>query len=323
MSSVSIAEFRMSTNTPLKWLFLVFLVLAPAAEINGQQLPITALSLLPSGQLLTGSDDGLWIHDETTLKPIKRIATDIEKIYSIRISPDQTSFAISGGTPAELGVVEVFSTKTFDSTHEFGRFNDVATDCVWISQDQLIACSMTGNCCLMPLSNEKTAPFNVHSKGILGIAVLSSGNNLVTAGLDNTIGVWEMGKHKQLRVLNNHVDVVNQIAARPSVPRTAQAMMVSVSDDATVRFWHPKIGRMVRFARLDSIPTCVVWNRAGTRAVVGSRSGQVYLVDPAMADVVQTVSSTGWINCLALSPDEKSVLIGGESGLVRLGIPSR
>jgi WD40 repeat protein len=146
---------------------------------------------------------------------------------------------------------------------------------------------------------------------------------VVTAGLDNTIGVWGLEKQGELRVLNNHVDVVNQIAARPADPENTRSLIVSVSDDATVRFWQPEIGRMVRFARLESIPTCVVWNQAGTRAIVGTRSGQIHFVDPATANVVKTMHATGWINCLALSPDEKSVWIGGESGLDRVSISSK
>jgi WD40 repeat protein len=319
MNTISTVVLRV--HSPLLWIFLVLLS-SGAADLKCQTIPVTALALLPNEQVLTGSDDGLLLHDKHTLEPIRRIETDLEKIYSIKVSPDRNRIAISGGTPAELGIVSVFSVTTFKTTHRFGRFDDVATDCDWISSDRIVACSMTGNCCVMSLEREISAPFNVHSRGVLSILMLDP-VSVTTAGMDNTIRVWKLNQHNDPRVLNNHVDVVNQIAARPSQPANDQPMMVTVSDDATVRFWQPMIGRMVRFARLESIPTCVVWNRAGTLAVVGTRTGKIHFLDPATATIVRTISSKGWINCLALSRDEKSIFVGGETGLNRVQVTAK
>lgn len=322
MNSHFAFNVRCLNKTRFVWSLIVLFFLASPEGLKSQQVPITAVSMTPNGQLLTGSDNGLQLHNAQSLKLVKRIETGIEKVYSIKFSPDRTKFAISGGSPADIGVVEVFQAETFKVTHQFGRCYDVATECVWVSNEQLIGCSMTGNCCLMPLNNHATKPFNVHSKGILSMAMLDSGI-MVTAGLDNTIGVWESENPAALRVLNNHVDVVNQIAVRPTDQKNAIAMIVTVSDDATVRFWQPEIGRMVRFARLESIPTCVVWNQAGTRAVVGTRSGKIHFVDPASATIDQTVNATGWINCLALSPDENTIFVGGENGLHRVEVTAK
>ena len=326
MNANSNLRNRIFSDSWVLWAIVGVILLAGTSDLQSQQVPITALAQMPNGQLLSGSDAGLQLHDETTLKTIKTIKTDIEKIYSIRISPDQDKFAISGGVPAELGVVDVFSMDTFERMHHFGPFDDVATDCVWISNKRLVGCSMKGNCChLLAKQNvgkDVKTPFNVHSKGILGIASLSA-EIVVTAGIDNTIRVWELEKHTDSRVLNNHVDIVNQIAVRPPDPQTGKTMMVTVSDDATVRFWQPTIGRMVRFARMESIPTCVVWNHAGTAVVVGTRAGQIHFVDPATAEIVQTTQAAGWINCLALSSDESTVFVGGESGLHRVNISKR
>ena len=325
MGNVSIREsIKLARNT-YAWNLSLYLIFLLAADLCGQQAPITSACFLPSGQLATGSDEGLHIHDGKSLARTKRIETRIEKIYSIRVAPNGTRFAIAGGTPAELGQVEVYSVKNFNRTNRFGLFDDVATDVVWASNEKLVACSMTGDCCLMsldPANKQRHRPFNVHSKGILGIDALKTGE-LVTGGLDNTIGVWKLDETQVIRVLNNHVDVVNQLALRPSGDKSGPALIVSVSDDATVRFWQPAIGRMVRFARLNSIPTCVVWNQAGTLAIVGTRNGQLNLVDPETAKSSQVEPAKGWINCLALSPDEASIIVGGEFGLERIPFASQ
>lgn len=292
---------------------------------NGQTTPITALALAPDGQWLSGSDDGLQVHDAKTLKPVKRLGSGLEKIYSINFSPDHKNLAVAGGTPAEIGSVEIFSIETWEKTHTFASFDDIATDCAWLSDDQLVAGSMTGHCCEMSLMQDTAIPFAVHSKGILTLLRLST-TVVVTGGMDHTIGVWDLKDQTMLRVLNNHVDVVNQLALRPKRSQEElgdQPMVVTVSDDATVRFWQPTIGRMVRFARLESIPTCVLWNHSGTQVIVGTRSGKIHFIDPTTAQLVRTLEGAGWINCLALPVEETSLIVGGSAGLERISIPPK
>lgn len=309
-------------GTILSLLFVVLLLVA-SGVVHGQTTPITALSLLPDGQIVTGSDDGLRLHNAETLEATKRITSDLEKIYSIQLSPDHEKIAVVGGTPAEFGVVEVFAVPSWQRLHTFEPFEDIATDCAWLSQDQLIVGSMTGDCCTISLTQEAMTTFSVHSKGVLSLGQLSS-HLVVTGGLDHTIGIWDLEKQAMVRTLNNHVDIVNGLALRPTVAEgdsSKLAMVVTVSDDSTVRFWQPTIGRMVRFVRLESIPTCVLWNPAGTKAIVGTRSGQVHFIDPTTAKVTRTLAGTGWIHCLAISISQKSILVGGADALNRIALP--
>lgn len=287
--------------------------------------PVTAISLTADGNLVSGSDGGLHVHDADSLRPIKKIPTEIEKIYSIANSPDGKRIAVTGGSPAELGVVEVFSISDFKLIQRFGRFDDVVTDVGWDSNDQLTACSMTGDCCVFKLREQelrvrKPVPFNVHSKSILALTVLESGE-IVSAGKDNSIRVWKHGQSKNARVLNNHVDIVNDIAERPSKKeqRRAMPMVVSISDDATARFWQPTIGRMVRFARLESVPTVVTWRHDGAMAIVGCRDGSILLIDPSNTNQTLALPKTGdWINDLAITADDQTLFIANQNGIRRV-----
>ena len=99
-------------------------------------------------------------------------------------------------------------------------------------------------------------------------------------------------------------------------------MIASVSDDRTVRLWQPTIGRMVRFAQLDSTPLVVDWLTDGTYAVVASADGHVRLIDPDTVEVIQDLPAvTGWAYSLGVHPTDGSLLIGGREGQLSRVVP--
>lgn len=326
---IQLSTIRLPNGLPLLWFLALAFVIPNRAGISQtvfrSKSPVTAICLIAGGHLVSGSDGGLQLHDADSLKPTKEIPTEIEKIYSIVNSPDGKRIAVAGGSPAELGVVEVFSIPGFKLIKRFEGFDDIATDVGWNSNDQLTVCSTTGDCCVFKLREQnlqmqKLTPFNVHSKSILALTVLESGE-IVTAGKDNSIRVWKQRQSKKARVLNNHVDIVNDIAERPSKKEQQKAMpmVVSISDDSTARFWQPTIGRMVRFARLTSVPTVVTWRHDGAMAIVGCRDGSILSIDPSNTNQTLALPKTGeWINDLALAPDNQTLFIANQSGIRRV-----
>lgn len=299
-------------------LFVVFSFAFPIA-VFPQSAPVSAILATSAGKLVVGSDHGLYFHDAVTLERGKRIASKIEKIYAIRVSADGKSVAVVGGTPAELGVIEIYSLPGFEKTHRLAQFDDIATDVAWISNDEIVACSMTGECSVFRLDQEssdqgKPHPIQVHSKGVLAVAGLMDGQ-VISCGLDSTIRIWQPNQPQDAQVLNNHLSAVNDFDVRPQADKNTLQTIVSASDDGTVRFWQPTIGRMLRFVRLESIPTCVIWNHDGTLAIAGCRDGAIRVIDPTTAKVVRTINGSGWIHCLAPGIDNNRVFVGGEHGI--------
>ena len=95
-------------------------------------------------------------------------------------------------------------------------------------------------------------------------------------------------------------------------------MVASVSDDRTVRLWQPTIGRMVRFARLNSRPLDVGWLPVGSRIVVTCSDGHLRLVDPVEVKVTKDLPAVeGWAYSLAVHPSDGSVVVGGSAGRLR------
>jgi WD40 repeat protein len=139
---------------------------------------------------------------------------------------------------------------------------------------------------------------------------------LVSGSIDQNLRVWNLDSAKVLWTFNNHTKEVHQVARRPAAE--GQPMIASVSEDRTVRLWQPKIGRMVRFAQLDSVPLAVSWLPDGSRVVVAGADGHVRLIDPDTADVTQDIAGIeSWTYCLAVHPSDGSLVIGGRNGQLK------
>ena len=153
---------------------------------------------------------------------------------------------------------------------------------------------------------------------------LPSDKQLVTAGVDESLRIWETGTGKSGPILSNHTRPVNGLAVRPTGDPSAPPLVVSISDDRTVRLWQPTLGRMVRFARLPTEPRAVAWSADGASILVACKDGNLRVIDPETVEVQTTLRAVdGIAYSLGVAPDG-SVLVGGQTGqLKRLQIPAR
>lgn len=101
-------------------------------------------------------------------------------------------------------------------------------------------------------------------------------------------------------------------------PGEGLPMVASISEDRTVRLWQPTIGRMVRFARLESAPLAVTWIPDGSRLVVACEDGKVRIIDPDTVTVERVIPAiSGWAYTLAVHPDGTRAIVGGRGGQMK------
>ena len=157
-----------------------------------------------------------------------------------------------------------------------------------------------------------------HSRAVTSLVVLAGGQQLVTAGLDNSLRLWRHSPTAEVEtVMDNHRDGVLDLALRPG-PQL-RPMVLSVSADRTVRFWQPTIGRMMRFATLPVRPLAAAWIHDGQFVAVVSSDGQLRVIDPESVQIIrQQQAIDGWAYCLAVLADSKQVVVGGERGQLKL-----
>ncbi|MEM7233425.1 MAG: hypothetical protein AAF517_14700, partial [Planctomycetota bacterium] len=144
---------------------------------------------------------------------------------------------------------------------------------------------------------------------------------LVTVGRDRSVRTWAATTGAPLRNLSQHSHSVVAVASRPQ-NGPGLSVVATASEDRSVRFWQPQIGRMMRFVRLPSVPLGLSWSHDGQRLAVSCRDGRVRWIDPVEVRILEERTAlAGWAYSIATLPKSRdkttAVIVGGHGGEVR------
>ncbi len=297
----------------------VLVAIAPAAAAEP---PITAIAFAPDGKaIVVGSQAGLGIRTWPDPTPAVKLATELAHVHDLAFSPDGKTFAAVGGTPASRGTVELYRWPSRELLRRFSPHRDLIYAVAWRSDSAALAtASADGTVGIHAAAGDGASrTLEGHSRGVLAVEFLPGDGELLSAGIDASLRLWNVRTGAASRTLSNHTGPVHDLALRPS-RGAVPPMVASVSDDRTVRFWQPTIGRLVRFARLEAVPLAVAWTADGGTAVVACKDGRVRLIDPDTAEVRDDRPALdGAAYCVAVAPDG-SILVGGRDGQLRRAV---
>ncbi len=308
-------------------LFVSFLLAGVllADEGSAAEPPITAIAFDPDGgQLLVASQSGVNVRTWPKLDTERELDTAVENVRDLRFDSTGKWLAIAGGRPTEEGTVEILEWPSGQSTQIRSDHDDVVTSVAWTDNGMLIAGGMDHDLFVFERSTKngvKPQRLRGHSKGVLSVVTLPGSDWMVSAGIDQNLRVWNTESLELIRSLNNHTKTVTDMAAKPGP--LPLPVVASASEDKTIRLWQPSIGRMIRFARLDSVPLQVGWYPDGSLIVASCADGGIRVVDPTTAQVVEKLDGIdGWAYALAVHPTDGSIAVGGLNGhLKRVVLP--
>ena len=298
--------------------------------------PITALAVSPDGrELVAGSQAGISVLSLPDIKVTRSLVTELESIHDIRFSPDGRRIAVAGGTPAQFGLVEILEWPSAKTITRIREHDDVVYSVAWHPEGHWLAtASLDGVCSIVAAdSGQLSHRIEGHSKGLTGVewvrpAMSPAPNSglknsfIVTSSLDQTLRVWSMGisqpekPPRLVKTLDQHTGAVIGLALQPGGPSVAAPLLASIGEDRTVRIWQPVTGRLMRFAKLAEPPTAVAWTSDGASIVVGTRSGQCVIVDPATAKFRIAATMTNPLISLAAERMTDRIFAGDQSGTV-------
>ena len=309
------------------WLPLILLCLfSGSLEILGvcmAEPPITALIFTLNNQrVIAGSQRGLVVYDWPSLGQVQMKDCELDSIHDLSLSPDGGHLLVAGGSPGELGVVQMRSWPGLELVRSWREHQDVVYKTDWRSDGkEWVSTSWDGYSRVCQHDAESShVKMTSHSGPVFAATYLMDGT-IATAGGDRTIVVWNPGSGQSSRVLRQHTGTVHALARQPAKEGDNARLLASASEDRTIRFWQPDIGRMVRFHRFPSIPRSIVWTRDGRWLIAGCDDGTIVQLDPeTLTSTVLSQQDASVLNiltepkgeelCISVGSDVKRVKIG-------------
>ena len=306
---------------PLLWISVAAIGLA-----QKPQAPVTAIAVSPDGkQIVFARSHQLlqcpWDHPDQT----EILTTRVNRILKLRFSAGGKILFIAGGIPGESGTVEKLEMSTGRSVWFKQLHDDVVHD-FDLGLDYLITASHDQSCKVVRRSDADIQnSFEGHSRPVTGIRFL--GKLAVSTGVDQSIRIWDPQQIRELRNLDNHRAAVHALVSwqqpNPADPDGLQEICCTVSQDKTIRFWQPMIGRMIRFCQMKSgYPLCLTHapNPQGDQEVyVGTSDGRLLVIDFRTAHIqLSTAISTVGIEVIVKHPVKKHWVTGDAAGELKI-----
>lgn len=281
--------------------------------------PITAVTFAPDGKsVVTASQAGVQVFSWPGLKRQRTIKTSASNLHCVAFSPSGKQLAVGGGNPSEDGSVEIFSWPAARSITTFQGHDDSVRSIAWPDDSQLLSASIDRQIKLWNLGTKDKAILTLkgHSRSVDAICLLKESKTLISAGIDQSLRVWDLPSGKLTRSLSQHTKPVHALALRPA--EGGLPMVASAAGDRTIRFWQPTIGRMVRYIRLDVEPLDIAWLGDGSQIVASCVDGHIRVIDADEVKVIQSLPAiTGWAYALAVHPTDGSVVVAGADGQIQ------
>ncbi|MBM4005366.1 MAG: hypothetical protein FJ295_19085 [Planctomycetes bacterium] len=289
--------------------------------------PITAAAIAPDGDaVLLGSQSGIELRSWPELAAMGRLPTELTHVHDLRFSPDGRQLLAVGGTPAEQGACELWSWSYRKRSLHTSLGDDVAYSADWSVDGKwwVIGGGDVGGggkaIFLDAVSAKQIGEYQGHSRPVLTVRFLDP-QTVVSAGVDNTLRIWSVPDAKHLRTLDNHLGAVNDLAFSPRANPESEPILGSASEDRTVRLWQPRVGRLMRFTRLASVPRCLVWTADGQQLIAGCNDGRLRFLDAQTMECVRELDGgRGRIHQLILEPRRERILVVGENGFAGIAL---
>lgn len=308
------------------WWFPIFSSSLSAEEFPVIQLdspaPITAIAFAPHGeQVVIAAQGSMEVRSWPQLKHRRKLTTKLPQVYDLAFSPDGKLLALVGGSPGDWGDVELHVWQAADApvVRCPKKASDVFVAVAWRGNGEQLAIAGADKLGrVLDRNLHEVATVAGHSQPLTSAKWLESGEQFLTASLDQSIRLWDGASAKQLRSLDNHTAAVQDIALRPGQKEGVAPWIATCASDRTVRFWQPTIGRLIRFAKLPHPPLALAWSPDGAYVYAACTEAKVYRIDPESLEVQELPTKLpGWVYSIAVDPNGRSLLVGGERGQIQ------
>ena len=300
-------------------------------------LPVlTSVSYSPDGTLLAVSgyhEVVLWKADGS--EQVARLIGQSERIESAEFSPDGKWLAVTGGSPARMGEVQIWDVATRQLNLSVPVTFDTVYGASWSHDSARVGfgCATDNSVRIIEAATGKQLFFNgAHSDWVLDTVFSKDAANLVSVGRDRSMKLMEVATQRFVDnitsitpgALKGGLEAVDRhpqkdellIGGADGVPKIYQMIRTKarvIGDDFNlIKAYEGMPGRIYD----------VAFNHDGSRFAAGSSldgGGEVRIYDTASGKLLHKLERPrGGVFAVRFSPDGKTLASAGFEGMVSL-----
>lgn len=154
--------------------------------------------------------------------------------------------------------------------------------------------------------------------GVAAVAVNADGTHAATGLANGNISVWDLATGARTATLSGHTATTTGLAFVGD-----GALLVSCSEDATIRTWNPADGQTVASLTSPAPARALVLNADGSQVITGHADNLIRVwpmpqPDAEAAPVREISGHTGPVNALALLAGSNEIVSGSDDASVRI-----
>jgi WD40 repeat protein/serine/threonine protein kinase len=153
-----------------------------------------------------------------------------------------------------------------------------------------------------------------HLWQITAVAFSPDGRHLASAGVDETVKIWDLDEGRVMHSLEEHADTVHGLAFSPD-----GSLLASASADMTVKVWDPAAGHVRQTLTGPTAPVrAVAFSQDGRRLAAAGEDRIVRVWSVSGYELIATLRHQDWVLGVAFSPDGSRLASAGRNKTIRI-----